>query len=177
MQFFLSSDLRNNFYIRVLLLSFVLFCLSFLLLNPLWESERWGLKPQQIILSLCGDPEAYLPAKEWANIVNELHINLFLYPLLSLTVLSLFVHIPISLNTKLICIFLPGVGILSDALGVVATRYGSHFFVYLKIFGFWIFELSLLIMSFSVFIYLLLPPSRVRSGSPFTPPHPPHPHG
>lgn len=160
MQFLLSFDLRQNLYLRILLLIFVVFSLFFLALNLELEAHRLGLFPHQVLISLLGDPEAFLPPKNFSSLLTDIHVNLFIYPLIVLANVSILVHAPLSPRAKIFWILCPSMGILAETLGIFATLYVAPWLVWFKVIGFWTFEISMLIMVGRIFIYLLGQPQK-----------------
>lgn len=158
MQFLMNSDLRHNSYLRTLLILFLIFTFLYLSLNIQLEYSRLGLFPEQIRNNLLGNPESFLPAKDLATLFTDLHVNLFIYPLMIMTVVSILVHTKISNKAKTLWIIVPSLAVLIEICGLLGARFVHPFLVWMKILGFLLFEISMFVMLFKVFIYLISRP-------------------
>lgn len=158
MQFLMNSDLRHNSYLRTLLIFFLIFTFLYLCLNIELEHSRLGLFPDQIRYNLMGNPESFLPAKDLATLFTDLHVNLFIYPLIIMTVVSILVHMKISNQAKTLWIIVPSLAVLIEICGLLGTRFVHPILVWMKILGFLLFETSMFVMVFKVFIYLISRP-------------------
>jgi hypothetical protein len=157
-QFLMNSDLRHNSYLRTLLILFLVFTFLYLSLNIGLEYSRLGLFPDQIRDNLLGNPESFLPAKDLATLFTDLHVNLFIYPLMVMTVVSILVHTKISNKAKTLWIIVPSLAILIEICGLLGARFVHPFLVWMKIVGFFLFETSMFAMVFKVFVYLISRP-------------------
>lgn len=155
MQFLMNSDLRHNSYLRTLLILFLIFTFFYLSLNIQLEYSRLGLFPEQIRNNLLGNPESFLPAKDLATLFTDLHVNLFIYPLMIMTVVSILVHTKISNRAKTLWIIVPSLAVLIEICGLLGARFVHPFLVWMKIVGFFLFEISMFVMLFKVFVYLM----------------------
>ncbi|MCC7403163.1 MAG: hypothetical protein IT288_02090 [Bdellovibrionales bacterium] len=151
----MSHDLRHNFYLRVLLLVYFASLLLFLALNIELELFRYGLTPSALIANLLGNEELFIRAKDLTTLMTEIHVNLFLYPLAQLTTLSTLVHLKMSDRAKVIATLSSTVFILMDIGGVLLIRFVAPWTAWLKVIGFWGFEVSMFLMVIMVLGYLL----------------------
>ncbi|MCB0363438.1 MAG: hypothetical protein KDD35_11980, partial [Bdellovibrionales bacterium] len=134
---------------------FTVFALFYLSLNIELEKSRLGFAPQEILDQLNGNPDLFLPAKDLSSLVSEMHVNLFIYPLLIVTLTSIFIHIPLSSAHRMLWIMIPSTAILFDSLGLLGAKYLASEFVWIKIISFWTFEITAIVMCFTTIKYLL----------------------
>lgn len=155
MKFLMHHDLRHHLYLRVLLIVYFVSLLFFLALNIELELFRFGLTPSALKGNLLGNEELYIRAKDLTTLVTEIHISLFVYPLALLTTLSTLVHLKVSDTLKVAATIASTVFIFMDVGGVLLVRFVSPHAAWIKLIGFWGFEVSMILMVLMVLIYLL----------------------
>lgn len=159
MKFIFSRDLRDQPHIRLALIFFVIALLAFWALNWPYESYTFGLSPAQIQLHVLGDAEAFAPAMGFDTLLLNIHVRLFLYTIALLTVASIYFRLPVKQKMQITMVSLTYSLVLLNMLGIIALRYISPQFVWLKCLSFWGFQLVfgwMLIHS----IWFLLTPKR-----------------
>ena len=154
MKFLISSDIRKNLYLRLLLIVYFTSLLFFLTLNIELEQFRFGLTPDAIRANILGDETSFVKAKDLTSLVTEIHINLFLYPLALLTTLSTLVHLRISDRLKVLAVLFPAICLFMDIGGTLLVRFTSPELAIIKIAGFWGFELSMISMVLGILLFL-----------------------
>ena len=150
----MSPDIRQNLYLRLLLLVYFTSLLFFLTLNIELEQFRFGLSPNAIRATLLGDADTFVKAKDLTSLVTEIHISLFLYPLALLTTLSTLVHLRISDRLKVLAILFPALCLFMDIGGTLLVRFVSPKLAIVKIVGFWGFEFSMISMVLAILLFL-----------------------
>jgi hypothetical protein len=158
MKFLFSRDVRDNSFLKSLLLFWFLMLLTFIIFNFLFEMSRFGLTPAQIKTSILGDASLFIEAKDLASLLTEIHTQLFIYSLAFIMSLSIFVHLRIALRFKSAVVWILAIAILLDSISVLGVRFLSPAFAYLKALSFVTIEGNLLLLSAILITWLLKAP-------------------
>jgi len=97
---------KKSRYISFLIVNLSLGINFFLVMFVFYKYLMEELFPEQIRLSILGDPDQFLEGKSLLQIVETVHIEVFLILLTALTVMSILLRVEIPEKLKLLFIFL-----------------------------------------------------------------------
>lgn len=158
MKFLFSRDIRENSFLKSMMLFWFLMLLVFIVFNLLFEMSRFGITPAQIRISVLGDPSLYIQPKDLSSLLTEIHTQLFIYSIAFIMCISIFVHTRVLIKLKILFIWILALAILLDSASILGLHFLSPFFSYIKAFSFLIIEMSFLLVSISLIIWLLRTP-------------------
>lgn len=150
MKFLVTKDWRQNPFLRSMLVAYFVVQFLFLILNIVYENFRYGLIPQTVREQVLGNIDLFIFPKDFVSLVTDIHINLFVYSFFLLTALSVFMHTQLKDEIKVFLLLIAFLGVIGDMVGLLATRYGHYAFAWLKVVAFWGFEISSLVIVFTV---------------------------
>ncbi|WP_293444418.1 hypothetical protein [Persephonella sp.] len=96
---------RKSRYINFLVINLSFGIQFFMILFVLYKYLMEELFPEQIKLSILGDPDQFLEGKSLLQIVESVHIEVFLIMLTALTVMSILLRVEIPEKFKVFFIF------------------------------------------------------------------------
>jgi hypothetical protein len=161
MKFLFSRDIRELAHIRLALIFFNVAILAFWILNWPYEASTFGLTPAQVHLKLIGDAEAFASPMPMDALLLNVHVRLFLYTILLLTLSSVYFRLPLKQKVQLTVVSLAYSFVLFNMLSVILVRFVSDSFIWLKVLSFWGLQLSFFLMSAQATFYLLRPRKKV----------------
>ena len=154
MRFFISSNIKSNAPLYMTVIFFLAFTLLFWATNWFYYHWKFGLTYRKMFAYFFTDPE--FPERiPTAQLLEDIHIQLFLYSLFLLALSSIFVHKCVRDRVKYALIGASfGSGILEPVSGLLPV-FISPLFIYLKIFLFLLFQISTgLMIFFALKLYL-----------------------
>ena len=154
MRFFISSNIKSNAPLYMTVIFFLAFTLLFWATNWFYYHWKFGLTYRKMFVYFFTDPE--FPERiPIAQLLEDIHIQLFLYSLFLLALSSIFVHKCVRDRVKYALIGASfGSGILEPVSGLLPV-FISPLFIYLKIFLFLLFQISTgLMIFFALKLYL-----------------------
>lgn len=157
MKFLFSRDLRDLPHIRLAVIFFNFAILLFWALNWFYEQGSFGLWPSEVRLKILGDAEAFAPMMTIDVLLLNVHIRLFMYTILLLTLSAVFFRLSISQKWKVSVVSATYTAVLVHMLSILLVRFASEQFVYLKVASFVALQMMVLLMSLQALGYLLLP--------------------
>ena len=153
MRFFISSDLKRNELLRlIVLLTFVFFILLWITNILLyWEI---GFTYESIVSYYRGSEETFRQPKSYIGLLQESHFHLFSMAIILVTLTHLILFTGISAIYKFLLIIISYSSALGDIAGGWLVRFVSPGFAYFKLVSFAVLQISLAVI-IGVIIYHL----------------------
>lgn len=153
MRFFISSDIRKNDLLKIIILFTVIFFV-FLWLTNLLLYLKVGLSYESVVEYYRGSEENFRPPKSYLGLLEEAHFHFFSIAIILVTLNHLILFTNIKSFNKLLIIVVSYLSAFFDIVSGWLIRFVSPGFAYLKISSFLIFQISLLLLIFIVCVYL-----------------------
>ncbi len=141
MRFFISSNIKNNAPLFTTVILFLAFTLIFWITNWFYFHWKYGITYSKLYSYFFTDPRFPEPLP-LSQLLEDIHIQIFLYSLFLLALSSIFVHKCVRDGIKyslIISSFLSG---FLEALSGLGVYFVSPLFIHLKIFFFIAFQFS-----------------------------------
>ncbi len=132
MRFFISSDIRKNTLLRLIIAFTVLF-FFFLWLTNLLLYLQIGFSYESVVEYYLGSEESFRPPRSYLGMLEEAHFHFFAMAILLVTLNHLVLFAKIGDFWKLLLIVGSFTSALGDITGGWLIRYVSPDFAYLKI--------------------------------------------
>ena len=132
MRFFISSDIKKNTLLKLIVAFTVLFFL-FLWITNLLLYLQIGFSYESVVQYYLGSEEDFRPARSYLGMLEEAHFHFFAMAIILVTLNHLILFTKISNFWKLVLILLSYLSALGDIAGGWLIRYVSPEFAYLKI--------------------------------------------
>lgn len=132
MRFFISSDIKKNTLLKLIVAFTVLFFL-FLWITNLLLYLQIGFSYESVVQYYLGSEEDFRPARSYLGMLEEAHFHFFAMAIILVTLNHLILFTKISNLWKLVLILLSYLSALGDIAGGWLIRYVSPEFAYLKI--------------------------------------------
>ncbi len=153
MRFFISSDIRKNDLLKLIILFTVIFFV-FLWLTNLLLYLKVGLSYESVVEYYRGSEETFRPPKSYLGLLEEAHFHFFSIAIILVTLNHLILFTNIKSVNKLLIIVISYVSAFFDIISGWLIRFLHPGFAYLKISSFLIFQISLLLLIAIVCKYL-----------------------
>ena len=153
MRFFISSDIRKNDLLKLIVLFTVIFFV-FLWLTNILLYLKVGLSVESVIEYYRGSEESFRPPKSYLGLLEEAHFHFFSIAIILVTLNHLILFTNIKSFNKLLIIVISYMSAFFDIISGWLIRFVHPGFAYLKISSFLIFQISLLILIVIVCTYL-----------------------
>jgi len=132
LRFFISSDIKKNTLLKLIVAFTVLFFL-FLWITNLLLYLQIGFSYESVVQYYLGSEEDFRPARSYLGMLEEAHFHFFAMAIILVTLNHLILFTKISNFWKLVLILLSYLSALGDIAGGWLIRYVSPEFAYLKI--------------------------------------------
>ena len=153
MRFFISSELKRNDFLKIIILFTTLFFLFLWLTNILLYMQI-GFNYEGIVGYYLGNEETFRPPKSYIGLLEEAHFHFFSMAILLVTLTHLILFTSISTGWKLTLILGSFTSSFLEITSSWLIRYVSAQFAYLKLGSFIVMQLSLMAMMVIIIIYL-----------------------
>lgn len=153
MRFFISSDIRKNDLLKLIVLFTVVFFV-FLWLTNILLYLKVGLSIESVVEYYRGSEENFRPPKSYLGLLEEAHFHFFSIAIILVTLNHLILFTNIKSFNKLLIIVISYMSAFFDIISGWLIRFVHPGFAYLKISSFLIFQISLLLLIVIVCTYL-----------------------
>ncbi|MGI9533669.1 MAG: hypothetical protein ACR2NW_01860 [Thermodesulfobacteriota bacterium] len=153
MRFFISSELKRNDFLKIIVFFTLLFFLFLWITNVLLYMQI-GFNYNSIVEFYLGNEETFRPPKSYIGLLEEAHFHFFTMAILLVTLTHLILFTSISSGFKLALILISFISTFTEIISGWLIRYVSPVFAYLKLSSFYIMQISLLLMMVIIVIYL-----------------------
>ena len=153
MRFFISSELKRNDFLKIIILFTTLFFIFLWVTNILLYMQI-GFNYEGIVGYYLGNEETFRPPKSYIGLLEEAHFHFFSMAILLVTLTHLILFTSISNGWKLTLILGSFTSSFLEIISSWLIRYVSAQFAYLKLGSFIVMQLSLMAMMVIIFIYL-----------------------
>ncbi|MEM7007557.1 MAG: hypothetical protein AAF462_00310 [Thermodesulfobacteriota bacterium] len=142
MRFFISSDIRKNTLLKLIILFTVIFFV-FLWITNLLLYLQIGFSYETVVNYYLGSEADFRPPRSYLGMLEEAHFHFFAMAIILVTLNHLILFTKISNLWKLILILTSFLSALGDIAGGWLIRYVSPDFAYLKIISLILLQVSL----------------------------------
>ena len=153
MRFFISSELKRNDFLKIIILFTTLFFIFLWVTNILLYMQI-GFNYEGIVGYYLGNEETFRPPKSYIGLLEEAHFHFFSMAILLVTLTHLILFTSISAGWKLTLILGSFTSSFLEITSSWLIRYVSAHFAYLKLGSFIVMQLSLMAMMVIIIIYL-----------------------
>ena len=154
MRFFISSNIKNNPPLYVMVVLFLISALVYWVISWFVYNAKYGLSYERMFTYFFTDP-LYPERIPLSQVLEDVHINFFLVTIFLIVLASIFVHKCVREVVKYTLILLSFVSALLDLGSSFLVYFLSPAFIYLKIVSFIVFQTSTGIMLLlSIKLYL-----------------------
>lgn len=153
MRFFVSSDLKRNELLKLIVLLTIIYFI-FLWITNLLLYLQIGFSYDSIVTYYRGSEETFRPAKSYLGMLQEAHFHFFSMAIILVTLTHLVLFTGLNQVLKLAVILLSYISALGDIFGGWLIRYVSPVFAYFKLFSFAVLQISMAFMILVIIIYL-----------------------
>ncbi len=153
MKFFISSDIRKNDLLKLIVLLTTIFFL-FLWVTNLLLFLKIGFSYEGVVEYYRGSEESFRPPRSYLGLLEEAHFHFFSMAILLVTLNHLFLFTNRSSSEKFLVIIASYGSAFLDIAGGWLVRYLSAGFAYVKIGSFLVLQISLLYLIIIVTFYL-----------------------
>ena len=153
MRFFISSELKRNDFLKIIILFTTLFFIFLWVTNILLYMQI-GFNYEGIVGYYLGNEETFRPPKSYIGLLEEAHFHFFSMAILLVTLTHLILFTSISAGWKLTLILGSFTSSFLEITSSWLIRYVSAQFAYLKLGSFIVMQLSLMAMMVIIIIYL-----------------------
>ena len=153
MRFFISSELKRNDFLKIIILFTTLFFIFLWVTNILLYMQI-GFNYEGIVGYYLGNEETFRPPKSYIGLLEEAHFHFFSMAILLVTLTHLILFTSISTGWKLTLIIGSFTSSFLEITSSWLIRYVSAQFAYLKLGSFIVMQLSLMAMMVIIIIYL-----------------------
>ena len=153
MRFFISSDIRRNTLLRLIIVFTVVFFV-FLWLTSLLLYLEVGFSPQGVAEYYRGSEESFRQPKSYLGMLEEAHFHFFAMAIILVTLNHLLLFTGIRSQWKLVLIVSSFASALGDIISGWLIRYVSPVFAYLKIGSFIVLLTTLALLMIIIVWYL-----------------------
>ncbi|MGB2691256.1 MAG: hypothetical protein WBB48_00545 [Thermodesulfobacteriota bacterium] len=153
MRFFISSDIKKNTLLKLIVGYTVLFFI-FLWITNLLLYLQVGFSYESVVQYYLGSEEDFRPARSYLGMLEEAHFHFFAMAILLVTLNHLILFTKISNFWKMILILSSFTSALGDIAGGWLIRYVSPDFAYFKIASLIVLQVSLAALMIIVIWFL-----------------------
>lgn len=154
MRFFITSDIRRNSLLRLIIVFTLVFFL-FLWLTNILLYLKIGFSYSSVVEYYRGSEEGFRPPKSYLGLLEEAHFHFFSMGIILVTLNHLLLFASVKSTIKAVVIVSSFLSALGDIAGGWLIRFVSPSFAYLKIASFVVLQASLayLIIVVGWFLY------------------------
>lgn len=145
MKYFISTDIRKNDLLRIILVFTLLFFFFLWLTNILLYLEI-GFTYEAIVTYYAGSEENFRAPKSYIGLLQESHFHFFSMAIILVTLNHLLLFTAVPNIYKAIIIIISFLSALGDISGGWLIRYVAYEFAYLKIISFILLQTSLAVL-------------------------------
>lgn len=153
MRFFISSELKKNDFLKIIIFFTILFFFFLWITNVLLYMQI-GFNYSSIVEFYLGNEETFRPPKSYIGLLEEAHFHFFSMAILLVTLTHLVLFTSISAQIKFTLILLSFISTFMEIISSWLIRYVSPHFAYIKLGSFYIMQLTLLVMMAIIIVYL-----------------------
>lgn len=153
MRFFISSDIRKNDLLKLIILFTVIFFV-FLWITNILLYLKVGMSYESVVEYYRGSETSFRPPRSYLGLLEEAHFHFFSIAIILVTLNHLILFTGIRSLYKLLLIVVSYLSAFLDIISGWLVRFVSPEFAYLKISSFLVFQASLLILLIIVTMYL-----------------------
>ena len=153
MRFFISSDIRKNTLLKLIVLFTVIFFV-FLWITNLLLYLQIGFSYESVVQYYLGSEADFRPPRSYLGMLEEAHFHFFAMAIILVTLNHLILFTKISNFWKLVLILSSFLSALGDIAGGWLIRYVSPEFAYLKIASLIVLQVSLAALMIIVIWFL-----------------------
>lgn len=153
MRFFISSELKRNDFLKIIIFFTLIFFLFLWITNVLLYMQI-GFNYSSIAEFYLGNEETFRPPKSYIGLLEEAHFHFFSMAILLVTLTHLVLFTSIGSGFKLALILISFISTFTEIISSWLIRYVNPVFAYLKLGSFFIMQISLLLMMAIIVIYL-----------------------
>ncbi len=153
MRFFISSELKKNDFLKIIIFFTILFFFFLWITNVLLYMQI-GFNYSSIVEFYLGNEETFRPPKSYIGLLEEAHFHFFSMAILLVTLTHLILFTSISSQIKITLILLSFTSTFMEIISSWLIRYVSPHFAYLKLGSFYVMQLTLLVMMAIIIVYL-----------------------
>jgi len=153
MRFFISSELKRNDFLKIIVF-FTLIYFLFLWITNVLLYMQIGFNYGSIVEFYLGNEETFRPPKSYIGLLEEAHFHFFSMAILLITLTHLILFTSVSSGLKLALILISFISTFTEIISGWLIRYVNPLFAYLKLGSFYLMQLSLLLMMIIILIYL-----------------------
>ncbi len=153
MRFFISSDIKKNTLLKLIVLFTVIFFV-FLWITNLLLYLQIGFSYETVVQYYLGSEADFRPPRSYLGMLEEAHFHFFAMAIILVTLNHLILFTKISNFWKLVLILSSFLSALGDIAGGWLIRYVSPEFAYLKIASLIVLQVSLAALMIIVIWFL-----------------------
>ena len=153
MRFFISSELKRNDFLKIIVIFTTLFFLFLWLTNILLYMQI-GFNFEGIVGYYLGNEETFRPPKSYIGLLEEAHFPFFSMAILLVTLPNLILFTSFRAGWKLTLILTSFTSSFLEIISSWLIRYISPWGAYLKLGSFIVMQASLLLLITIIIIYL-----------------------
>ncbi len=136
MRFVVQS--KKATFINVLVILFSLSFYIFLFVLVLYRLESGTLFPSDILLDIKGDPDQFLEPKPFLTILEQMHINLFIYNTAIVIISSILYRTALNKGLKYILVVSGFISMYVEELSTFGVLYFGNVFAYIGSLSFFV---------------------------------------
>jgi len=153
MRFFISSDIRKNTLLK-LIIAFTILFFVFLWLTNLLLYLKIGFSYESVVEYYRGSEESFRPPRSYLGLLEEAHFHFFSMAIILVTLNHLLLFVNLNNIYKFILIIGSFVSAFGDIAGGWLIRYVAPQFAYFKIASVIILQITLALLMIIVVYYL-----------------------
>ena len=161
MKFIVSKELQNSSLIRILILFFLLSIALFFAFQPFLEKESLGLNIEELTSKILGNEELFIPALSFSDLLERIHIDLFLRLIAALSLLAITVRLMKNKTLLLFFILTLNISIFLNALSPILVHFGWSYFAFIKVSAYWVQHILFWLLILYCFFKLIYPIKRI----------------
>lgn len=163
MRFFVSSDLKRNDLLRLIVLLTLIFFIMLWVTNILLYLQI-GFNYESIVTYYRGSEETFRQPRSYIGLLEEAHFHLFSMAIILVTLTHLILFTGIGATSKIILILTSYLSALGDIAGGFLVRFVSPWFAYFKLASFALLQISMAVIMV-ILIYYIFSSSRSVYGN------------
>ena len=150
MKFLLNDTLAGHRMMRLLLTGLQVFTLVFIALDMWYKSEQIGLSYGSVFSYLFGNEAAFRDAVDLRTLVEMLHADIFFAMMIVMTLGAVYVRVCYTLKYTAYLMHIMMMTAFIAGVSLLAALYLSPLFIWVWLATFWIWHLSVVVMSSEV---------------------------
>ena len=153
MRFFISSELKRNDFLKIIIFFTIIF-FFFLWITNILLYMQIGFSYNSIVEFYLGNEETFRPPKSYLGLLEEAHFHFFSMAILLVTLTHLILFTSVSSGLKLGLALASFISTFTEIISSWLIRYLDPIFAYLKLISFFVMQLSILLMMGIILVYL-----------------------